>query len=273
MNRPLAGALASALLLAAADRDAAALEALDRFQLGVGVFSNRLSLDGRVDGSVPFDGSRRDFADDLDLGGRRSVELVEVSWRPFERHQFAVRHYRDSRRETAALAEELRFDGRVFPVQAEIDGRAAFTSFEASYTGWLHATPASAFGVQIGVLRLGVEMEIDGVVREPTLGEFRDDARVEDHLHAPLIGIAGRRVLGSRTRAYLEARAIELRHRGIDGTAFSATFGIEHFLGERLGLALQYSDTWLEVERRSSDFNGRLEIGFAGPQALLRWRF
>lgn len=273
MNRLRLRVLAAAVLTACAGGEADALEALDRFQLGVGVFSNRLSLDGRVDGSVPFDGSRRDFADDLDLGGRRSVELVELSWRPFERHQFSVRHYRDSRRETASLSEELRFDGRTFPVQAEIDARAAFSAFEASYTGWLHAAPRSAFGIQVGVLRLAVEMEIDGIVREPTLGEFRDDARVEDHLYAPLIGIAGRRLLGERTRAYLEARAIELRHRGIDGTAFSATFGIEHFFGERLGLALQYSDTWVEVERRSSDFNGRLEVGFAGPQALLRWRF
>lgn len=264
---------ALALLLASAPAQASQLEALDRFRLGVGVFSNQLGLQGRADGSAPFDGSVRDFADALDIGDRRSIELAEIAWRPFERHEFGLRHYRDSRRQRVLLDDELRFDGQVFPFAADIEGRARFRLLELSYTGWLHASRSSALGIQLGVLRLSARLEIDASISNATIGQVQGEASVSDQLHAPLVGIAARRVFGEHLRGFVEARAISLSRGSLDGEAFSATAGIEVFPHPSLGIVLQYSDTWLEVERRSSDFNGRLEVGFNGPQAMLRWRF
>ncbi len=267
-------ALILGCLLATGSHCAAApLQALDRFRISAGTFSNTLNLDGRVDGGVEFDGSTRDFDQELDFAHRRSLELFELGWRPFERHEFNLRHYRDSRVRTARLDTELRFAGEVFPIQAEASGRAAFQTIDAHYTGWLHATRESAFGVQLGVIRLSASLAISGEIRNPEFGSARGEAAVSDHVHAPLIGFSARRVVGTRTRLFGEARAFRLNHHGIDGRAFSASAGIEFYPVERVGLVVQYSDSWIEAERRSAQFTGRLEVGFRGPQAMLRLRW
>jgi hypothetical protein len=241
-------------------------------RISAGTFSNNLTLEGRVDGTAAFDGSERDFDDELDFGNRRSVELLELGWRPFERHEVNLRHYRDARRRTAVLNDELRFAGEVFPFAVEVEGRAAFQALEFSYTGWIHSSPRSALGVQLGVLRLSGSLSIAGEIRSQEFGVARGKASVSDRLHAPLIGLSARHVLVSRVRVFADARAIRLNHEGIDGSALSATAGVEFFATRSLALVLQYSDTWVEAERRSSNFSGRLEVGFSGPQALLRSR-
>lgn len=248
-----------------------ALGPLNRFQASLGVFSNQLSLEGRVDGRASHDGSERNFADALDIGDRRSVDLAELSWRPFERHEFSLRHYRDDRSRTVTLEETLRFDGRTFPVQAEFTGRAAFRALEFGYTGWIHVDERSALGLEFGVLKLTGSLSLSGTIVIDEVGEADGEAAVTDSLHAPLIGVAGRWVAAPRLRAFAKVRAIALRYDGIDGTAFSATAGMEWFPWRSLGLVLQYTDTWVEGERNGPDFNGRMEVGFNGPQMLLRY--
>jgi len=254
------------------------LTALDRGRISVGTFSNQLNLHGRVDGRVSIDsntfveGSTRDFADDFDIGNRRSISLWELGWRPFERHEFSLRRYSDARRKTARITDELRFDGQVFAFDVELEGRAAFEALELSYTGWLHADQRSAVGLQLGVLRLAGSVAIAGEIESPDFGRARGEAEVSNQLHAPLLGISGRRVFGRHVRGFVELRAIKLDYSGIDGKALSASAGVEVYPWRKLGLVLQYSDTWVRAERRSDNFSGRLEVGFSGPQALLRWR-
>lgn len=254
------------------------LQALDTLRVSVGTFSNHLNLKGRADGTASvegntlLEGSTRDFAEEFDIGNRRSIQLYELGWRPFERHEFSLRQYSDERRKTARLEEELRFDGEVFPFAVEVEGRAAFRALEFAYTGWLHAAPRSAFGVQIGVLRLSGSLSIAGEIRSEEFGTAQGEASISNQLHAPLIGISARRVLGQHVRVFGEARAVRLNYDGIDGKALSAAAGIEFFPLRQLGVVLQFSETWVQAERSSRGFSGELEVGFSGPQALLRWR-
>ncbi len=258
--------------------DADELSALDRARVSIGTFANTLNLEGRADGRVSFDentlieGSTRDFADDFSIGDRRSIGLWELGWRPFERHEFGLRHYRDERRRTARLDDDLRFDGEVFPFSVELKGRAAFSALELIYTGWFHAEQQSALGVQVGVLRLAGSLSISGEIRSDEFGTEQGEASVSNRVFAPLIGLSGRYVFNRHLRGFAEVRAVKLNYEGIDGKAFSATAGIELYPFRHLGVVLQYSDTSIQAERRTDSLCGELEVGFSGPQALLRWR-
>ena len=249
-----------------------ALPALDRLQISAGLFSNELNVDGRVDGRASFEGSERDFDDTLGFAKRRSIDLIDISWRPFERHSFGLRHYRDSRSRTVRLEDELRFDGDVFPFDAEVRGRASFSALEFNYTGWLKASERSALGIQLGALRLSASLSIRGEIESPDLGRAEGEASVSRQLYAPLIGISGRQVLGPKVRTFFELKAIQLRYDGVDGRAYLGSAGIEYFPVKSVGLVLQYADTRVKAEQSVGDFNGRLDLGFRGPQALLRWR-
>jgi hypothetical protein len=261
------------LLTAAPLLQAQALGPLDRMTLAVGVFDGRLSLDGQVRANGTWAGEARRVADDFELGSSRAMELAEFSWSPWERHEFGVRYLRDRYRRTVRLSEEVRLEGQTFPVDVDLDGRTRFAGLEFDYTWWMFANDRSALGLQLGVLRLGAGVSLRGRVSSPDAGTVTLDANVSDHLYAPLIGIAGRHVFGERLRGFAELRAIELGFNGNDGTALAGTAGIEYLFGERVGLALQYADTRVRVERERERASGRLEFGLRGPQALLRLRF
>ncbi|MBD8527586.1 hypothetical protein [Pseudomarimonas arenosa] len=253
--------------------EAGDLSALDRFSLGIGSFHNRLSLEGRVDGSGEFRGSQRDFAEELDIGDRRQIGLAQLSVNFAEKHQLDVRHYSDSRTRTVALNRTLRFDDQVFPVQAALRGSAGFRVNEFTYTYWWSASAQRATGVQLGALRLQGDLALSGQVNVEGGGEASGQASVSEHLYAPLIGLAHRRVLGKQWRLYGEARAIRLSLNGVNGTALSATAGLEWWPWQRLGLALQYSDSRIRAKQAKQGFSGDIEVGFSGPQLILRTRF
>lgn len=261
------------LLCAAAPPVGAASPALDRFSVGVGTFSNRLQIEGRVDGRTDVDGSTRDFDETLDVGNRRRIGVWEASWLIADRHQLDYRHYDDERRREVRLNEEIRFNGEVFPVQVALRGRAGFDLDELTYTWWFRHEEASPLGLQLGVLRLQGHLGLGGRIEVEDVGEAEGETSVRDRLHAPLIGIAGRHQLSPHWRLYAEGRLIRLKVSGIRGTALSGRLGIEFQPTRHLGLALQYGGARVDGEKRDDAFAGELEVGFSGPQLLLRWRY
>lgn len=262
-----------ALLLLALCPTALAAPALDRFSVGLGTFSNRLQIEGRVDGSAEFDGTPRDFDETLDVGNRRRISVWEFSALFGDRHQFDYRHYDDERQHEVQLDEEIHFNGDVFPVQGALRGRAGFELEELTYTYWFRHDTPSPLGVQLGVLRLDGHLGLAGRIAIDEVGEAEGESVIRDRVHAPLVGIAGRSQFHEQWRLYGEGRVIRLNVSGIHGTALSGRVGIEYQPTRHLGLALQYGGARVDARQRKRDFAGELEVGFSGPQLLLRLRY
>lgn len=253
------------------------LRALDRISLSGGLFSSRLSLEGRVSAEGTVDDEIRHWADDFALGERRQVRIAEFAWSPWERHEFVVRHHRDIYRRTVRLSRELEFSGEVFPIDVDLAARAHFSGLEVDYTWWVFASERSAVGLQAGVLRLAAGFELSGRVASNGNGEVTIDAEASDRLYAPLVGISGRHVLGERVRLFGELRAIEIGYDGLDGRALAGSAGIEYFPFENWGIVLQYADTRVRVRDdishpRHGHADGELEFGLSGPQLLVKFR-
>lgn len=273
MNSPFFCAPLAALLLCSGPAFADALPALDRASVAVGVFSNRLNIDGRIDGSADFQGSQRDFDETLRFGNRREISLYEASFLLGDRHQIDLRRYSDERIRTVELNESLSFNGEVFPVQASLRGNVAFSVDEFAYGYWFREQTRSPVGLQLGVLRLEGRLGLRGRIQIDDVGEAEGGSEVREHVYAPLIGLNSRHSLGERWRLFGEARWIRLHIGGVRGDALSARVGIEYFPWENVGLALQYGGSRIAAEQSKDDLAGELEVGFAGPQMLLRLRF
>ncbi len=264
--------LAALLMLAAMPGGAEPLTARDRFSVSGGVFHRELSLIGEVRAEGEFGDDVYRFADDFDLEHRKRVNAFELSWSPWPRHEFSVDYHRDVRHRTVRLSEQLEFEGEIFPVDVDLDSSMRFSALSVDYTAWLVDRERAAFGLQFGVLRLSASFALAGRVQSNG-DAVQFDASRSDRMYAPLFGIAGRRVFGKSTRGFIELRAIELSYDGLDGRALSGTAGIEYFFSERFGLVLQYLDTRVRVSESNERFDGRVEFGLSGPQALLKLRF
>lgn len=266
--------MATGLALGAAPAVSAdEVQVLDRLQIGVGTFFNRLNLDGRFDGSVEFDGSTRDFDHELGFDKQREIEFWQVGWRPFDDHQIDLIRYRDERVRRVNLDEPLRFRGEEFPIQAALRGSARFIATELDYTWWAWHNETAAVGPQLGVLRLQAGVSLRGRVASDEFGTVEGAASVDEQVYAPLIGITGRWQASSNWRFQGDLRLIRLHINAVEGNALSAKIGVSFYPTEHLGLALQYADTRLRAERSREAITGRLEVGFSGPQLLLLLRF
>jgi hypothetical protein len=244
----------------------------ERFSLALGGFRNSLSLQGRIDDAV-IEGTEIDFEDQFDFDNRRRLDFAELRMRPFRRHEFGIKAFRDARIRRAVLDETLRFDGEEFLVDAEAEARIAFRNLEFDYTWWALARPEQALGLQFGVLRFSASLSMRGRVRVEGEGEAEGRASVSDRFFVPLVGLAWRRHLGPDWRLESELRYLRRSYRGIQGKAVSGHLGIEWLASRHLGLMLQYGYTEVALAQDEPDLSGALQVGFQGPQALLRLRW
>lgn len=243
-----------------------------RLSLAFGGFRNTLSLQGRVDDAL-IEGTQFDFGEQFDFNSQRVIDLAELRLRPFPRHEFGVKAFRDTRRARARLSEPLRFRGETFLVDAEALARADLRSLEFDYTWWAWVQPDQALGIQLGALRFGVSLSVQGRVAVAGEGEAEASAAIGDRLFVPLLGLAWRRQLGQHWRLEGDLRYLRRSYRGIEGEAVSARLGAEWLLGRRLSLLVSYGHTEVDLAQDKIDFAGALKVGFRGPQAMLRLRF
>lgn len=244
----------------------------ERFSIALGGFRNSLSLEGRVDDAV-IEGTDLDFADEFDFNNRRRLDIAELRVRVSDRQEFGVKAFRDSRERRAVLSEPVRFEGREFLVDAEVLGRVSLRSLEFDYTWWLWADQQQAFGFQLGVLRVGASLSLRGRVAVPGEGEATGSAAVSERFFVPLAGMAWRRQLGDSWRLEADLRYLRRSYRDLDGEALSGHLGAEWLASRHFSVVLQYGFTEVDVEQDKVDLAGALQVGFKGPQALLRVRF
>lgn len=251
---------------------AAELPALDRFSLSAGVFDNAFHVEGRVDGR-DVAGSERDFSEDFGFDTRRQIDIFEASWLIADRHQIEARYYVDARQRRRAIDESISFDGELFPIQLNLEGRARFSTSELNYAYWWRSDSATPLAAQIGVLRLAGLLGLRGRLLVEDVGEVEGSASVSEHVYAPVIGLAARHAFGSRWRAFAEVRFIELDIKRISGHVWAGRVGAEFLPTRHTAIVAQYAGSRWDARRPGEDFAGELEIGFQGPQLLLKLRF
>lgn len=244
---------------------------LDHGSIEIGVASS--SLDGSigVDGTAL--GTDVDLSRDLDLGGRENGALLDMRWRPFDRHEFSVRGQRFGRSRERTISRDIVFDDEVFTINSRVKGDIDLDVWTLNYTGWLIADERRALGVSVGALqyRLGLRLEVKelpgGVQVEPI------EADVSEELPVWVLGTEFRQQLGDRWRIVFRASIFEASVNRIDGTVFTIDGGVEYTITDQIALALRYSQTRLDAEATRSDLTGRLHFDLASVQSGLIWRW
>ena len=269
MNKTIAG-VGLALLACCTGLHAEEVGALDTWNVAVGGYALNLDARLRVDGDLR--GHEFDLSGDLGLDRNRDVGLFSLGWRPFERHQFDISHYRDELSNTRILDRQITVDDETFTIGARLDSRFDNEVYDFTYTWWLQAAPRQAFGLNVGLvgylidLDLRAESNASGVVIERSASASVD-------LPAPKIGVSYRRAFGDGWRFTASGSTFETSVGDIDARVLDARAGIEYYPFSRAGVRLQYSINRINAELDDPDFHGRARLGFSGLQLQLVGRF
>lgn len=251
---------------------------LDYLSVSVGAFANNTTASVRADGGLRGSGTPLDFSRDLGQGGTRTLPYLNITWRPWERHEFEFSYYHDSNDSSHYANRTLRFNGDTLSLGAQLDSRFTLDAASVGYRYWAWIGDRGAFGVSAGLQAYRFSLKLSGNAFAQTaqgavsVGATRT-ARVSSDLPDPAIGVSYRYQAADWVRIVADAGAFKANVDDIDATLYNGRLGAEFYPWEHFAITTQYAFNRIDADVSKSKFDGDADFKFKGFQLLLKVRF
>ena len=269
-------ALAGALLVCGSGAACADQHAmLDDWSVSLGLFSNNnkatIQGNGYTSGGTDINVDR-----DLGVGGTSSLPFFAASWRPWERHEFFLAYYSDSKSNTRTLQRDITFQGETFTLGGSLETKFSYDAYGIGYTYWAWIGDEGAFGLTGGLEDYSLELKLTGSASIAGGGGGvggSATAKASTDIPDPFIGINYRYQMTDWARLVLIAGAFKAKIDNIDATLYNGTAGVEFYPWQNIGIVTQYGFNRINADLTKNDFSGKADLHFQGLQALLKIRF
>lgn len=264
-------ALAAALLASTAP--ALAVEPLDTFSVKLGGYASRFDTDVKVNGDGR-EGSRVDLNQDLGLDQDNTLNLLGVSWRPFEHHEFGAAYYRDDVSATQQLQRDITFNGVTYQTNATVRAHRDADIYELYYVWWTASHDTWALGPRLGVvwysIELGIDLQMDANGNSAGAGL---DRSVSGDVPAPAIGAGWRWTPAEDWRISADVGYFQADINDVDADVTYGRVGAEWFPWQRFGFWVDVMANKVDADLRKNDFNGSLDFTQEGARLGVVYRF
>lgn len=252
--------------------------ALDEVSISVGAFANSSSASLRADGAIAGSGTLVDFDRDLGQGGTKSLPYFDVTWRPWEHHEFELSYFSESNSHTRTLTRNIIFNGNEFIVGSQLGSKFSVDAGSITYRYWAWTSDDAAFGVFGGLQWYSISLDVNG-----TVGVTGSDgsvtqtgtasAKVSSTLPDPSIGLSYRYQMADWARLVADGGGFKINVENVDATLYNARIGVEFYPWTNFGVVTQYAYNKIEASVDRTNFLGNADIKFSGFQVLLKARF
>jgi len=252
--------------------------ALDDISVSVGAFANNSSATLRADGAVLGSGTPLDFDRDLGQGGTKALPYFDVTWRPWEHHEFEFSYFSESNSQTSTLSRNIMFNGKEFIVGSRLASKFSVDAGSITYRYWAWTSDDAAFGIFGGLQWYSISLDVNG-----TVGITGSDggvtqtgsasAKVSSTLPDPSLGLSYRYQMADWARLVADGGGFKIKVENVDATLYNARVGVEFYPWTNFGVVTQYTYNKIEADVERTNFLGNADIRFSGFQVLLKARF
>lgn len=251
---------------------------LDYFSVSGGVFASSFSGSLRADGNIRNSGTTLDFSRDLGEGGTRYLPFFNVSWRPWDRHEFEFDYYHDSSDHSRTLSRSLDFNNQTLLVGTTLGSNFSLDAYGLTYRYWAWIGDQGAFGISGGLQAYSFDLKLTGTVTATGaaggVSSSREaHAKASTDLPDPSIGVSYRYQMVSWARFVTDAGAFKAHIGNIDATLYNFRLGAEFYPLENWAIITQYSYNKIDADVEQNRFRGNVTFRFSGGQVLLKYRF
>ncbi|WP_201314232.1 hypothetical protein [Dyella sp. EPa41] len=251
---------------------------LDYFSVSGGVFANSFSGSLRADGSFKNSGTTLDFSRDLGEGGTRYLPFLNVTWRPWDRHEFEFDYYHDSSSHSRTLNRSLEFNNQTLLVDTTLKSDFTLDAYGLTYRYWAWIGDKGAFALAGGLQAYSFDLKLTGTVSASGAGggasaSREGHAKASTNLPDPSIGLSYRYQFESWARFVTDAGAFKANIGNIDATLYNFRLGVEFYPWENWAIITQYSYNKIDADVDKDRFHGNATFRFSGGQVLLKYRF
>jgi hypothetical protein len=267
--KPLRSAFVAAPLLALASPIAFAADslALDPVSIWLGGYyaNTEVNIDAKThDPDISTGKLQLEEGDDTVGRARLDVLLFGTQGLQFD-------YYTLDHSTTQTLSEPFSYGGIPFAASTSLRGKFEFAAGTAAYHWWF-GDATDAFGLGLGAAYYRAKVSLGGTVS--LAGQSQSgSASWDGDAVAPVATIAWRHAINDSLRVYVEGSGIYKNGGTLSGHIYDARGGVEWFPWRNAGLALEYGDTRIKLDREGSTFDSNIDIKLHGPSLFARFRF
>ena len=169
------------------------------------------------------------------------------------------------------LTQPFSFQGVPFQLDTTLRGKVEFNAGEVAYHWWF-GDDTDAFGLGLGGAYYRAKLKIEGTAS--FAGQTSSgSASWDGDAIAPLVTLGWRHAINDSLRVYFEGSGIYKNGGTLSGHVYDARAGVEWFPWRNVGLAAEYGDTRIKLDREGNTFDTNLDIKLHGPSLFARFRF
>lgn len=273
------GPLLAATLLAPpslAGKTDAAKDYIFGSNIEAGVFVPSISTTVRLDSTSGEEGTEVSLEGDLGYSDQKTLPLFQATWRISKNWLVQLDYVNLDRSSSKTLEGEIEWppdEGEYFPIGAEV---SSFFDFESArvagayiFKSGKRGELALVFGLHVTSAGVGIDLTADIAGETGSVGE---DASVTA-FPLPSIGLHWGTRFGENWSVRLRGDFFYLKYDAYSGGLLSARADLSYHLSRNwaIGAGLNYYHIYAKAQ--SSNFTGKFDFRYWGPNAFVRYIF
>ena len=245
-------------------------------KISSGIFLSKINSTISVDNSSLGDGAEVDLEDDLDMAEDNTTFWGYVSWRFLKKHSISAGYFQFNRDAKATAKDDLQIGDEIYPAGAILSTDFKLEVVPITYTYSFLKKEKYEFGGTVGLHWSTINFGVEG---SASLGDLDADANVSADAVAPmpLIGLkfdyhfTPKWTVGTHGEIFF--LDISDNTFVFSGTVTNLRLHTEYWFFNNFGLGAAITWFALDVEVDDSDWNGKINYQYWGPQVYANIRF
>jgi len=273
----IAAGVAGMSLFAASAALAEGPNLLDKgFYADLGTFivntDTTMTLNGQTAGEVP--GKPVNWEHDFGKGDVTRFRF-DGEWRFADRHKIRAMIFDYSHSKSTTINDEIDWDGTVYPINANVEGKMSFSVYELAYEYAFMRRPDFEVTGSIGLHYTDFKAKLSGTWTTSGEGGGTVSASKEGSVGAPLpvIGVRGLWRIGGDFWLDAMAQYFAMNIDGYDGHLSDLKAVVMWQPVSWGGVGIGYNRFGVDVTAHKDKFNGNLNWAYQGPQIFYSVKF
>lgn len=248
----------------------------ERYAFAIGEFLPAFATNVRVAGQDLGAGDDVDVEDELDVDRTDRSVYAAASWRFKPNHRMFVSYFRSLRENSAVAEDEIQIGDEIYPVGASLDTKLKFDVIPINYAYSFKRASNYELAVTAGLHWTSLTLDMEG---SASAGSQDADASMTARVNAPmpLVGVLFDYAITPRWFAGLRGEVfwfdIATDTVGVGGTIGNLRLSTDYWITRNIGLGAAVNAFQINIDVDSSEWDGRLEYGYFGPQIYASLRF
>ncbi len=249
----------------------------ETLEFGLGVFLPSFDSSLQVDNSDLDLGTGVDLENDLGLDSNETVFWLSTQWRFSDNHRLGLSYFQFSRDSIATALTDIEVGEEIFPAGATLTSKFDYSSipfiYSYSFIKSKHHELAGTFGLHLTTLELDIRGDafvggggtVDGNVYAKAQGPL------------PLFGVKYDYYANKRWSSGIhgEVFALDLEDTdvGFSGVIYNVRASTEYWFYNHFGVGAALNWFSMDVDVKDSEWRGRVDYEYLGPQIYANMRF